>query len=273
MTKDPRDTPAEEPDGGNPHVRFRRGLGLSDRPGLLNSGTRMILAVALLAACGTQTNVGSRYVKTIALTASVGGTLSVNASESAELNGLSLAFPAGALATDRTITLELGLDDVALAPNVPRGPVAIFGPELTFLKDVELRLPSSASYQGSSAETEVLLKTPAGLQRIRAPQLTHDPVAHAVTMIVHSTGALQVTVHSCPGAGSCGAGETCTSGSCVNCPIDPTLGATCACDATTCGPRPASPTCLCSDGSVGCNTGRCISTATNACHWEFRTCP
>jgi hypothetical protein len=40
MTKDTQDTPAEEPDGGNPHVRFRRGPGLSNRPGLLNEVTR-----------------------------------------------------------------------------------------------------------------------------------------------------------------------------------------------------------------------------------------
>jgi hypothetical protein len=57
MTKDPRDTPAEEPDGGNPHVRFRRGPGLSDRPGLLNKRKTGISAVVftflpLLFGCG-----------------------------------------------------------------------------------------------------------------------------------------------------------------------------------------------------------------------------
>ena len=36
MTRDPRDTSAEEPDGGNLHVRFRRGPGSGNRPGLLN---------------------------------------------------------------------------------------------------------------------------------------------------------------------------------------------------------------------------------------------
>ncbi len=37
MTKVPQDTSAEEPDGGNLQVRFRRGPGSGDRPGLLNS--------------------------------------------------------------------------------------------------------------------------------------------------------------------------------------------------------------------------------------------
>lgn len=37
MHKRPQDTPAEEPDGGNPHIRFRGGPGLVNRPRQLNS--------------------------------------------------------------------------------------------------------------------------------------------------------------------------------------------------------------------------------------------
>jgi hypothetical protein len=36
MSKRPQDRSAEEPDGGNPHIRFRGGLGRGNRPGLLN---------------------------------------------------------------------------------------------------------------------------------------------------------------------------------------------------------------------------------------------
>ena len=36
MTKRPQATSAEEPDGGNPHIRFRGGPRQGDRPGLLN---------------------------------------------------------------------------------------------------------------------------------------------------------------------------------------------------------------------------------------------
>ena len=39
MTQRPQDTSAEEPDGGNPHIRFRGGPRLGDRPGLLNRWT------------------------------------------------------------------------------------------------------------------------------------------------------------------------------------------------------------------------------------------
>jgi hypothetical protein len=37
MTTRPQDTSAEEPDGGNPHIRFRGGPRRGDRPGLLNN--------------------------------------------------------------------------------------------------------------------------------------------------------------------------------------------------------------------------------------------
>ena len=40
MNKRPQDTSAEEPDGGNPHIRFRGGPGLGNRPGLLNRKSR-----------------------------------------------------------------------------------------------------------------------------------------------------------------------------------------------------------------------------------------
>jgi hypothetical protein len=46
MLRVPQDTSAEEPDGGNLHVRFRGGPGRGDRPGLLNFlSTRFGVAV------------------------------------------------------------------------------------------------------------------------------------------------------------------------------------------------------------------------------------
>ncbi len=41
MSQRPQDTSAEEPDGGNPHIRFWGGPGLGNRPGLLNSSPAM----------------------------------------------------------------------------------------------------------------------------------------------------------------------------------------------------------------------------------------
>ena len=45
------------------------------------------------------------------------------------------------------------------------------------------------------------------------------------------------------------------------------------CNASACGPALGMPTLLCSDGSTGGSTGRCIRTKTTKCHWEIRQCP
>ena len=44
------------------------------------------------------------------------------------------------------------------------------------------------------------------------------------------------------------------------------------CGASDCGPALGMPAILCSDGSTGGNTGRCIKTKNTACHWEIRSC-
>jgi hypothetical protein len=45
------------------------------------------------------------------------------------------------------------------------------------------------------------------------------------------------------------------------------------CGQASCGPALGMPAILCSDGSTGGNTGRCIKTKGKACHWEIRSCP
>ncbi len=50
MSQRPQDTSAEEPDGGNPHIRFWGGPGLGNRPGLLNSSR----AISIHGAAGGQ---------------------------------------------------------------------------------------------------------------------------------------------------------------------------------------------------------------------------
>ena len=47
MTRKPQDTSAEEPDGGNLHVRFRGGPGRGNRPGLLNNKQVVLITGAL----------------------------------------------------------------------------------------------------------------------------------------------------------------------------------------------------------------------------------
>ena len=45
------------------------------------------------------------------------------------------------------------------------------------------------------------------------------------------------------------------------------------CEADACGPAPGAPAFVCPDGSIGGNTGRCLSNADGTCGWEFRDCP
>ncbi len=219
----------------------------------------LLLAFALFVSCGTSQHVGSRYLKTVAMTAAQGGTLSVTSAESVELGGLRLVVPSGALAVDTTLTLELGLDDVASAPNSPAGSVAVLGPALTFLKDVELHLPTAASYPGTG-EVELLLVNASGVQRTRAPQLSYDAALHLISAMLRTTGSVQASFVAC--AAPCDGG-LCDQGRC----------AAETCSDSLCGPALGSATCICSDGSVGCNTRRCLKGASGTCGWEFRTCP
>ena len=45
------------------------------------------------------------------------------------------------------------------------------------------------------------------------------------------------------------------------------------CTERECGSPPDSPTIMCSDGSIGGNTGRCFRNAAGVCGWEWRECP
>lgn len=97
----------------------------------------------LLAACSS--NVGSRFVKSQDVEASREAVISVSAAESDALAGTQLTIPAGALAQNMRITLELGLDSLAPAANAA-GPVAVWGPAGTvFSKPVQMTLPVTLS--------------------------------------------------------------------------------------------------------------------------------
>jgi len=87
----------------------------------------------------------------------------------------------------------------------------------------------------------------------------------------------------CGTADRCPTGATCNRVMCFRAPcpsfceaIDPTpapvAGGVCE-DTTLCGPRPRTVTIMCTDGSLGGNTGRCIRDASLVCGWEHRACP
>jgi hypothetical protein len=97
------------------------------------SRAALALPLALAACVGSSTEVGSRYVKTMRVTAGAGATFSVSPAESRALAGTLLRIEPGALAATTTITLELGYQPIVRAPDVAAGPVVIWGPAGTRL--------------------------------------------------------------------------------------------------------------------------------------------
>jgi hypothetical protein len=83
------------------------------------------VGIALAAAgCEDRELVGSRFVKSVPITARMGGTITVTAAESPELAGTQLMISAAALSADVTITIALGTKPIA---QFPAGPVVVLG--------------------------------------------------------------------------------------------------------------------------------------------------
>ena len=106
-----------------------------------NVAVAALAACTFIYACGQESNVGSRFVKSEQVAASKGAAISVSAAEEPELAGSALDIPAGALGTDTTITLELGLKAIT---ESPRGPVAIWGPSGTIFSSSSARPPATS---------------------------------------------------------------------------------------------------------------------------------
>ncbi|MBM4783317.1 MAG: hypothetical protein GQE15_37040 [Archangiaceae bacterium] len=157
-----------------------------------------ITACAFIYACGQESSVGSRFVKSEAVAASKGAAISVSASEEPALAGLALDIPAGALGADTTITLELGL--TALSDSA-RGPVAIWGPSGTvFSKPARMTLPLALGSTDELGQVEILVEESDG-RRFSIPrsELMIDASAKSVTFPVNGFTRFQPTVRPADG--------------------------------------------------------------------------
>ncbi|MER2559911.1 MAG: hypothetical protein ABTQ32_04280 [Myxococcaceae bacterium] len=166
-------------------------------------------------ACGQESNVGSRFVKSEQVAASKGAAISVSAAEEPELAGSALDIPAGALGGDTTITLELGLKAIT---ESPRGPVAIWGPSGTvFSKPARMTLPLALLSSAELAQVEVLVEESDG-RRFSIPrsELMIDAAAKSVTFSVNGFTRFQPTVRpadgGAPGTGGGSAGGSSSAG-------------------------------------------------------------
>jgi hypothetical protein len=95
------------------------------------------------AACNpSSSQVGSKYVVSQVVTASLGGTVKVTASDDPTLAGTQIQIPPNALTADTTITIAEG---AAISGGTSVGPIADFGPSgTTFAYPVTITLPYTA---------------------------------------------------------------------------------------------------------------------------------
>ncbi len=187
------------------------------------------LAGALLALVGCSTSddieVASSFIKTVDVKAQDGATIEVSAAESPELAGTKLVIPAGSLAADTTISVALQRQSIAVAPNLPAGAVAIWGPAgTTFTTGAELTMPFTLAADQALAALYLQVVEEDGT---RAHIEGADLVAAArdagvATATIHGFTRYQNAVHGCASGNpppehidhTCPAGTVCHRGRC-----------------------------------------------------------
>lgn len=145
----------------------------------------------MFAGCGPDV-VGSRYVKSQNVKANEGALITVSREENERLAGTRLSIPAGALDRDTTVTLELGVINLASA-DVALSPTAVFGPEdAVLLQDVTLIQP----VQGLAADEDFTVL--ASKANVDQAQVTTDSARSQVQFQTRSFGGFQVLRGSAP---------------------------------------------------------------------------
>lgn len=214
----------------------------------------LLPALALAAACGTQDaeNLGSVHVKSALISAAAGGELAVTAQDYAPFAGVKVQFPAGALAQDTKITVDIGAASLMDEDATSVGPVVELGPSgTTFSTPVTITLPVSSAFEADLAR--VYVKHGDGTREVIVPaSITYD--AEAGTMVFSVS---HFTTYE-PGRSH----DRCRHHQCP----DPT-----ECTPEECDPAPGAPNYTCTDGSVGGPI--CERNPAGTCGWNFRTCP
>ena len=224
-------------------------------------------ASALLAACGTGDSVrlGSVHVKSQQIDAKTGGLIAVEAADGApRLVGTKIQIPADALSASTKITIGISAADVVDQDSEAAGPVVDFGPDGThFATPVRITLP----YEGAADVDlfRVFVVQSNGDRQVLLPEdVEYDAAAKTVTFSIDHFTRFQ------PGRGR----HPCAHVQCPNnmCRRGHCTGGACS-NPNSCGPRPASPSWICENGSTGGYTGRCLADAMGQCSWEVNNCP
>jgi hypothetical protein len=173
-------------------------------------------AALVLCACTSRTDlVGSRYIKKVHVVASQGATITLSAQESDRFPGLTVALPAGALASDTDVTIEEGFSALASGSDSAISPVLWLGPDGTALASAaRVTLPiSGTAPTDQPVDVQVLLERAGALARLSVPAVSVDLTALQVSWSTTVLGRGQVVLRTCSANGECAPGE-CVGGRC-----------------------------------------------------------
>lgn len=176
-----------------------------------------LLVLVSFTACGGSTFIGSRYVKSQAISALEGGVFSITAADDDRLANTVVTIPPGAFADDTVLTAELGLDDLS---TERAGAVLVLGPrDLQLAKEIEIELPFALGAQQSRAALGLVAADDSGPRAVSGLQV--DDSTGRVRFRTSRLGAFQCTAAASDGGAACVTDDTCPtdhdckSGRCV----------------------------------------------------------
>jgi Cys-rich repeat protein len=205
---------------------------------------------AALCSCSGNHLVGSRFVKSVPVTASQGATIVLAASDEPALAGTVLTIPPNALAQNTVITIDLGEKDVVSGANQKAaGPVAIWGPAGTvFSKPVTMTLPFKLPSGATSTQLFVDVWEENG-QHTTVPHWKIQKIeskSGLLTFAVNGFTTFQAGTESstaCRSDTDCQSGQVCINGACE--------------DAQDGGPADGGVICICPSGEYCDSNGNC----------------
>jgi hypothetical protein len=174
------------------------------------SARPLLLAAVLAAGCDQSASLGSRWVRSQAVQASVGGIIEIGADDPA-LAGAALRLMPGDLTADALITVEPGA--ALLVEPRAAGPAVVWGPAgLPLARPALMTLPVALGPGQSAADLIIVTVDPLGhFQKLDHPGLALSSDATRVQFYVPHLGLYwPAAIVRCHEDADCGPGEKCS---------------------------------------------------------------